>query len=105
MTASSSTATSTTACRWRLRYEYHSENEFARDKSHVNGIENMQTCGLRGASPSGGLRSSTVAASPRSCYTRTSMHSQRSFTRWRYNHRNDDLLALIKRLYRKTYLD
>ena len=48
---------------------FHSENEFVRGKSHVNGIENVQTCGLRGASPRGGLRSSTVAAPPRSCYT------------------------------------
>ena len=48
---------------------FHSENEFVRGKSHVNGIENVQTCGLRGASPRGGLRSSTVVAPPRSRYT------------------------------------
>ena len=34
---------------------FHSANEFARGKSHVNGIENVQTSDLRGASPRGGL--------------------------------------------------
>ena len=48
---------------------FHSENKFVRGKSHVNGIENVQTCGLHGASPRGGSRSSTVAAPPRSCHT------------------------------------
>ena len=48
---------------------FHSENEFVRGKSHVNGIENVQTCGLRGVSPRDGSRSSAVAAPPHSCYT------------------------------------
>ena len=38
---SCSTATNITVSRWKLRYECHSENEFARGKSHVNGIENF----------------------------------------------------------------
>lgn len=40
-----------------------------RGKNHVNGIENVQTSGLRGVSPRGGLRSSTVVAPPPLCYT------------------------------------
>ena len=39
---------------------FHSENESVLGKSHVNGIENVQTCGLRGDLQRGGLRSSTV---------------------------------------------
>ena len=38
---SCSTAKNITASRWKLRCECHSENEFARGKSHVNGIENF----------------------------------------------------------------
>ena len=40
---------------------FHSHNVFARGKSHVNAIENVQTSGLSGALPSAGLRNSTVA--------------------------------------------
>ena len=48
---------------------FHSHNEFARGKSHVNGIENAQTSGLSGALPSAGLRNSTVAHPTDSWYT------------------------------------
>lgn len=41
MTGRSSTATSITASRWKLRCEYHHENEFVHGKNHVNGIENF----------------------------------------------------------------
>ncbi len=40
---------------------YTATTSLPRGKSHVNGIENAQTAGLPGASPSAGLRNSTVA--------------------------------------------
>ena len=71
---------------------FHSENEFVRGKSHVNGIENFWSFAKRRLAKFNGCSSAAFVLHLKEC-------------EWRYNHRNDDLLALIKRLYRKTYLD
>lgn len=71
---------------------FHSENEFARGKSHVNGIENFWSFAKRRLAKVNGCSSAAFVLYLKEC-------------EWRYNHRHEDLLALIKRLYRKTYLD
>ncbi len=70
---------------------FHSENEFARGKSHVNGIENFWSFAKRRLAKFNGCASAAFVLHLKEC-------------EWRYNHRNDDLLALLKKLYRKTYL-
>ena len=78
---------------WYEHYRlFHSENEFARGKSHVNGIENFWSFAKRRLAKFNGCSSSAFV-----------LHLKES--EWRYNHRNDDLLAFIKMLYKKTYLD
>ena len=71
---------------------FHSKNEFARGKSHANGIENFWSFAKRRLAKFNGCSSSAFVLHLKEC-------------EWRYNHRNDDLLALIKKLYKKTYLD
>ena len=71
---------------------FHSENGFARGKSHVNGIENFWSFAKRRLAKFNGCSSAAFVLHLKGC-------------EWRYNHRHEDLLALIKRLYRKTYLD
>ena len=68
---------------------FHSENEFARGKSHVNGIENFWSFAKRRLAKFNGCASAAFALHLKEC-------------EWRYNHRNDDLLALIKQLYAKA---
>ena len=69
----------------------HSENEFARGKSHVNGIENFWSFAKRRLSKFNGCNSDAFVLHLKEC-------------EWRYNHRHEDLLPLLKRLYKKTYL-
>ena len=71
---------------------FHSENEFARGKSHVNGIENFWSFAKRGLAKFNGCNSASFVLHLKEC-------------EWRYNHRHEDLLPLVKKLYRKTYLD
>ena len=71
---------------------FHSENEFARGKSHVNGIENFWSFAKRRLAKFNGCSSAAFVLHSKEC-------------EWRYNHRHEALLAIIKRLYRKTYLD
>lgn len=71
---------------------FHSENEFARGKSHVNGIENFWSFAKRRLAKFNGCASAAFVLHLKEC-------------EWRYNHRNEDLLPLLKKLYRKTYLD
>ena len=66
---------------------FHSENEFARGKSHVNGIENFWSF-----AKFNGCSSDAFVLHLEEC-------------EWRYNHRREDLLPLLKRLYRKAYFD
>lgn len=70
---------------------YHSENEFARGKNHVNGIENFWSFAKRRLSKFNGCNSNTFILHLKEC-------------EYRYNHRNDDLLKLIKKLYNNTYI-
>ena len=71
---------------------FHSENEFARGKSHVNGIENFWSFAKRRLAKFNGCASAAFVLHLKEC-------------EWRYNHRKEDLLPLLKKLYRKTYLD
>ena len=66
---------------------FHSENEFARGKSHVNGIENFWSF-----AKFNGCNSAAFVLHFKEC-------------KWRYNHRREDLLPLLKRLYSKAYFD
>lgn len=71
---------------------YHSANEFARGKSHVNGIENFWSFAKRRLAKFNGCKSDSFA-----------LHLKES--EWRYNHRNEDLMPLIKRLYKSAKLN
>ena len=68
---------------------FHSENEFARGKSHVNGIENFWSFAKRRLAKFNGCASAAFAMHLKEC-------------EWRYNHRNEDLLRLIKQLYERA---
>lgn len=65
---------------------FHSENEFARGKSHVNGIENFWSFAKGRLSKFNGCSSSNFIYHLKEC-------------EWRYNHRHEDLYKLIKKLY------
>ena len=71
---------------------FHSENEFARGKNHVNGIENFWNFAKRRLAKFNGCSSDAFVLHLKEC-------------EWRYNHRHEYLLSLLKRLYRKSYLD
>ena len=69
---------------------FHSENEFVRGKSHVNGIENFWSYAKRRLVKFNGCSEGAFVLHLKEC-------------EWRYNHRNDDLLKLIKKLFKTTY--
>ena len=73
------------------RYEhhrvYHCENEFARGKCHVNGIENFWSFAKRRLSKFNGCTSKAFIVHLKEC-------------EFRYNHRNDDLLKIIKQIFK-----
>ena len=71
---------------------FHSENEFARGKNHVNGIENFWNFAKRRLAKFNGCSSDAFVLHLKEC-------------EWRYNHSHEYLLSLLKRLYRKSYLD
>ena len=64
---------------------FHSENEFARGKSHVNGIENFWSYAKRRLAKFNG-------------YASDKFHIHLKECEFRYNHRNEDLLPIIKKL-------
>lgn len=66
---------------------FHSENEFARGKSHVNGIENFWSFAKGRLAKFNGCDSGKFVLHLKEC-------------EWRYNHRREDLLPLIKKLFR-----
>ena len=67
---------------------FHSENEFARGKSHVNGIENFWSFAKRRLSKFNGCSSDKFV-----------LHLKES--EWRYNHRNDDLVTELTRILKR----
>ena len=66
---------------------FHSQNEFARGKCHINGIEGFWSFAKRRLAKFNGCSSSAFMLHLKEC-------------EWRYNHRNDNLLELIKKLYK-----
>jgi transposase len=66
---------------------FHSENEFARGKSHVNGIENFWSFAKRRLAKFNGCASDKFLIHLKEC-------------EFRYNHRNEDLLPIIKKLFK-----
>jgi transposase-like protein len=67
---------------------YHSENEFARGKNHVNGIENFWSCAKRRLAKFNGCAPHRFVIHLKEC-------------EFRYNHRNDDLVSIIKKLLKQ----
>ena len=67
---------------------FHSENEFARGKNHVNGIENFWSFAKRRLSKFNGCSSDKFV-----------IHLKES--EWRYNHRNDDLVKELTRILKR----
>jgi transposase len=65
---------------------FHSENEFARGKSRVNGIENFWGYAKQRPAKFHGCASHKFVLHLKDC-------------EYRYNHRNDDLLKLLKKLF------
>jgi transposase-like protein len=65
---------------------FHSQNEFARGKSHVNGIENFWSYAKRRLSKFNGCVSEKFALHLKEC-------------EFRYNHRHDDLLKLVIKIF------
>ena len=63
----------------------------ARGKSHVNGIENFWSFAKRRLAKFNGCSSDAFVLHLKEC-------------EWRYNHRHEDLLPLLKRLYKKDSL-
>jgi transposase-like protein len=68
---------------------YHSENEFARGKSRVNGIENFRSFTKRRMAKFNGCASDKFVLHLKEC-------------EWRYNHRNEDLFPLVKKLFQNS---
>ncbi|MBP3771411.1 MAG: transposase [Treponema sp.] len=72
---------------------FHSENEFARRKYHVNGIENVQTLfawsfAKRRLSKFNGCDSDKFVIHLMEC-------------EWRYNHRNEDLYKELTKILKR----
>ena len=77
---------------------FHNENEFARGKEPCQ--RHRERANLRFAWSFAKRRLAKFNGCSSAAFV---LHLKEC--EWRYNHRHDDLLALIKRLYRKTYLD
>ena len=65
---------------------FHSKDEFARGKCHVNGIENFWSFAKRRLAKFNGCSSGAFALHLKEC-------------EFRYNHRNDDLFKIIKQIF------
>jgi len=68
---------------------YHSENEFSRGKSHVNGIENFWSFAKRRLAKFNGCAADKFTLHLKEC-------------EFRYNHRGEDLLPIVKKLFKKS---
>ena len=66
---------------------YHSENEFARGKSHVNGIECFWSFAKRRLAKFNGLSSDSFVLHLKEC-------------EFRFNHRGENLLPILKKICR-----
>ena len=69
---------------------FHSENEFARRKSHVNGIECFWSYAKRRLAKFNGLTDAKFV-----------LHLKES--ECRFNHRNDNLASFIERIFGGSY--
>jgi len=67
---------------------FHSKDEFARGKCHVNGIENFWSFAKRRRAKFNGCSSAVFALHLKEC-------------EFRYNHRNDDLFKIIKQIFNR----
>ena len=67
---------------------FHSKDEFARGKCHVNGIENFWSFAKRRLAKFNGCSSGAFALHLKEC-------------EFRYNHRNDDLFKIIKQIFNR----
>jgi transposase-like protein len=65
---------------------YHSKNEFARGKNHINGIENFWSFAKRRLAKFNGRASDKFVLHLKEC-------------EFRYNHRNDNLTKIIIKLF------
>ena len=70
---------------------YHSEDEFVRGKSHINGIESFWSFAKRRMAKFNGIRKSLVV-----------LHLKESEFRW--NHRGEDLYHTMLKLVRRRPL-
>lgn len=70
---------------------FHSKNEFARGKSHVNGIEAFWSFAKRRLSKFNGLSEESFALHLKEC-------------EWRWNHRGEDMYVILLTLLRKKPL-
>jgi len=71
---------------------FHSNNEFARGKSHVNGIEGFWSFCKRRLAKFNGCKAEHFPIFLKEC-------------EWRYNHRSEDLFKLIKKLDKMKFSD
>ena len=67
---------------------FHSKDEFARGKCHVNGIENFWSFAKRRLAKFNGCSSDAFVLHLKEC-------------EFRYNHRNDDLFKIIKQIFKR----
>jgi transposase-like protein len=67
---------------------FHSENEFARGKSHVNGIESFWSFSKRRLAKFNGCASEHFVLHLKEC-------------EFRFNHRNEDLVPLVTKIIRR----
>ena len=68
---------------------FHSCNEFVRGKSHVNGIENFWSFAKRRLAKFNGCASDKFVLHLKEC-------------EFRYNHRDEDLLPIVKKLFKNS---
>ena len=68
---------------------FHSHDEFVRGKSHVNGIENFWSFAKRRLAKFNGCASDKFVLHLKEC-------------EFRYNHRDEDLLPVVKKLFKNS---
>jgi len=71
---------------------FHSKDEFARGKAHVNGIESFWSYAKRRLSKFNGLSSETFHLHLKEC-------------EWRWNHKDEDLYGIMLKMLRKNPLN
>ena len=70
---------------------YHSENEFARGKNHINGIESFWSWSKRRLTKFNGIHKKYFHLHLKEC-------------EWRFNHRHDDIYRILLREFRRNPL-